>query len=90
MWIFLLVALSGLFAVLHSDNGATEFPSPDTTTSTESLPYRQIVGPETTYSDSNSDSLSSDLECRYQGVVQIRELVELDEDPKIEKEKTGS
>lgn len=90
MWILLLVALSGFFLALHSGNGATESPSPDTTTSTESLHYKQIVGPEITYSDSNSDSRSSDLECRYQGVVQIRELVEFDEDPKIKKEKTGS
>ena len=87
MWIFLLLALSGFFVVLQSGDGTNpESPSPDKTTSAESLYSGQIIGPETAYSDSNSDLRISYLECRYQPVVPIRELVEFNEEPRINKE----
>lgn len=91
MWIFLLLALSGFFVVLQSGDGANpESPSPEKTTSVESLHSGQIIGPGTAYSDSNSGSRISYLECRYQPVVPIRELVEFNEKPRFNKERIGS
>ena len=87
MWIFLLLALSGFFVVLQSGDGASpESPPPDKTTSAESLYSGQLIGPESAYSESNSDPRISDLECRYQPVVPIRELVEFNEESRINKE----